>query len=1226
MLNWPRLYLFLLLVLPPTFLAGQDLNENNFSRYTVDEGLSHNNVTAIAQDSTGYIWAATSSGLNRYNGSRFIQFHSNSDSLSLPAEDIGGMNWISKRRLAVYTAGLHIIDTRTGKTRNLFIPYHDKQFQYKFNMIETVMGDEEDNIYVLSRSGFYHFNKDYELVFRFDYYSEKDVPLEHFFFGRQLFQIDNNRFLITSIGGLFIYDKTKKAVHKMQRGDCPLLETFLKFGSDSTSWTRYQFFQAKPGSFFLLKRMSDTLVYLNLSVNKITISLLPFVAQLDEFHYRTKLVPANDTLLYLTGHSSGFYKMRFHPETGAVKFYSEKYFHSYLCYSVLTDMYGELWIATNKGLLHEDRGRSQVQVAYLPPPFGDSFPNIRYDDIYMRGNKIYAATRGSAGVFLFDKRTLRFERDVLAIHRIEGSNSVYAIAPINDKKILLGTGGPLFILDLETQKETPFVPPHWGDGDWTSDLFTDHNGNIWISAPNIYRYDPKAKTFDIIPAHERLLSIPFAIREDRDGNIWMAGHGLARYNTRVDSFDLFVDSFPFIKMHDKQINSMLIDPNNTIWFNSNNNGLIGYSIERKKFSHYTRSDGLPDDNIASMLIVGDKLWMACYTGLACMDLQTNQIVSFGREDGFPKMPIVKGANFYYDSVARQLYLGFSQALVRFDPYQMLRSKSPPNVFIENVAINGKSNDFQPAGEIKTSWNANEIMITIGSINFSDSYSQRFAYRIVKNDVTPWQQLGSQPSFSISNLSPGDYTIQVKTFSISNRWPEQVREIHIVVSPPFWRELWFIITLLALSALLLYLFIHWRTGVARRKEMQKTHIQTLKADTYKNQFELEQISNYFSSSLADKKNEEAVLWDVANNLIARMNYVDCMIYVWNDDKTKMVQKAAYGPKGKPEYISANVFEVLPGQGIVGHVMKTRQPLLVDDTRKDARYRVDDAFRLSEICVPINHNDELLGIIDSEHYEPGYFKERDIQILTTIATLIGNKLKQIESERSLEANKKELAYSNEQLAEAQLSALQAQMNPHFVFNALNSIKRMILDGDNENGSRYLSKFALMIRMTLNHSKDIFVTLDENVEYLKAYLEMEQLRFGDSFTYKIFTGENIDASEICIPSLMIQPLVENAIWHGLMYVEGEKKIKIAFTRQENKIVCTIEDNGIGIRQSEKLKQTTTPPHQSVGLENLKKRIKIMNEKYDTACSLEIKDLNENGRNGRGTMVVLGFNLINC
>jgi LytS/YehU family sensor histidine kinase len=341
---------------------------------------------------------------------------------------------------------------------------------------------------------------------------------------------------------------------------------------------------------------------------------------------------------------------------------------------------------------------------------------------------------------------------------------------------------------------------------------------------------------------------------------------------------------------------------------------------------------------------------------------------------------------------------------------------------------------------------------------------------------------------------------------------------------------------------------------------------------------------------------------------------------------MVQKAAFGPKGKPEYISANVFDVLPGQGVVGHVIETRQPVLIKDTRTDKRYRVDEEFRLSEVCVPIIHNDELMGIIDSEHHMPGYFSERDIKILTTIATLIANKLKQIQSEQSLEVKQKELANINEQLAEARLSALQAQMNPHFVFNALNSIKRMILDSDNEKASRYLSKFALMIRMTLNQSKEIFVTLNENIQYLRAYLEMEQLRFDDSFTYSIHSSENIDLEETAIPSMMIQPLVENAIWHGLLQSDRDKKITISFTECDNKITCVIEDNGIGIRQSEKLKDKNKPGHQSVGLENLKKRIKIMNEKYDMGCTFKITDLQETEQAGSGTRVVLQFNLINA
>ncbi|MBC7867810.1 MAG: histidine kinase, partial [Gloeobacteraceae cyanobacterium ES-bin-316] len=182
------------------------------------------------------------------------------------------------------------------------------------------------------------------------------------------------------------------------------------------------------------------------------------------------------------------------------------------------------------------------------------------------------------------------------------------------------------------------------------------------------------------------------------------------------------------------------------------------------------------------------------------------------------------------------------------------------------------------------------------------------------------------------------------------------------------------------------------------------------------------------------------------------------------------------------------------------------------------------------------------------------------------------------------------------------------------------------ENENASRYLSKFALMIRMTLNHSKYTFVTLDENIAYLKAYLEMERLRFDSSFSWSIDTAENIDVEETTIPSLMIQPLVENAIWHGLMQVEGIKKIRIAFARYQNRITCSIEDNGIGIRQSEKLKRENKTLHHSVGLENLRNRIKIMNEKFAINCCLQITDLQDNGEKRRGTLAVLDFNMINA
>lgn len=1216
-------FLIIHCLLSTAAVRGQGYPERDFQRNGREDGLSHDHVSGILQDSIGFVWLSTSYGLNRFNGTSFTQYHATSDSLSLSSENIGGMSWIDDRRIAVFTAGLHIIDTRTGERRNIYIPYEDKRYEYKFNVIEAVCGDREGNLYVLSRSGFYHFDINYNLVSRFDYYKKEEIQTEHFFYGRDLYRLDDHRLLIISIGGLYQYDKRSKKTTKLKPEDEPMLAEFLDY--PGTFYTPYRFLSHTPDRLVVLKLLSDSLVYIDLSKKTKVYSRLPYKQLRDDFHYRTKLYSNNDSSFYLTSHYWGFFRFSVNPRTGKVIFNPERYFSTYSCNGLLVDKDENLWVATNKGVFRQDVKRFKVVSTMLRPGLLDTFPQLKIEDVYAGANKVYSGSRGWAGLLVFDRATLKLEKQYFGKNN-SLAHPIYAVEPIDENRLMLGVSGPVFEFDVRTGKETKLSLPDWGDStDWTSDLFTDSRGDIWVGAANIYRYRKATGKFEKINHVLPSPIVPFAIREDANGNMWIASHGLVRYNVSLDSFDLIIDSFPAIKMMDNQINAMEIDRHNTIWLNCNNNGLIGYSIDKKTFVHFTRDNGLPDNNIAAMKVIGNKLWIACFSGIACMDTRSYRITSFGKEDGFPEMPIVRGAEFHYDSTTKEIFLGLSHALVKFNPYEMLLRRTPPQLFIESVNVSGKKEFIFPSEELKISWKESEVMINIGSISFTDGPSQQFAYRIIRDGTTQWQFLGEQTRFSISNLRPGDYRIQVKSFSLHNRWPEQLSEIRLVVNPPFWQKEWFIALMSLLAAVFIYLLIRWRSNVARRKEMKNTHLQKLKAEEYKNQFELEQISNYFSSSLEGKKTEEEVLWDVTNNLIGRLDYVDCMIYLWNEDKTKMVQKAAYGPKGKPEMLTTQVFDVEPGQGIVGHVMETMQPVLLRDTRKDSRYRVDEAFRLSEICVPIIHNGELMGIIDSEHHEPDYFTERDIKILTTIATLIGNKLTQLKAEQILEVKRKELDNINEQLVEARLAALQAQMNPHFVFNALNSIKRMILESDNEKASRYLSKFALMIRMTLDHSRNAFVTLDENISYLKAYLEMEQLRFDDSFEYCIDVEEDLDGSEVCIPSMMLQPLVENAIWHGLMPKDGEKKIWVHFMRTGYRIVCTIRDNGIGLKHSADLKVSTRPLHKSHGLENLRNRIRIMNEKYGFGGTLELNDMSELEAGQSGTKVVLSFNTIN-
>jgi ligand-binding sensor domain-containing protein len=359
--------------------------------------------------------------------------------------------------------------------------------------------------------------------------------------------------------------------------------------------------------------------------------------------------------------------MRFYPESGTVKFYPEKYFSSYLCNTLLTDKDNNLWVATDRGLFRQDITRSHVQLASIPHILEDSFPGIRIHSVFASRNKVYAGTRAGGGLLIYDKDSMRFEKQFLFRKELSGF-PVYKISAIDPTTLLLGTGKPLLQYNELTGKETRLTPPDWTEDDWINDLYLDSKGNTWISSNNIYRYNNASRQFTLIPGSRSMPAIPVAFAEDRPGNIWIAGHGLARYNTALQIFDVQIDSFPFIKMPDKQITAMVIDKQNTIWFSTLNNGLIGYDINTKTFRHITSHEGLPDDNIASLIVVGPRLWIACYSGIASMDLQSLQIKRFGKDEGFPQMPVLRGSKFFYDTAQQQLYLGFYNVIARFNPY------------------------------------------------------------------------------------------------------------------------------------------------------------------------------------------------------------------------------------------------------------------------------------------------------------------------------------------------------------------------------------------------------------------------------------------------------------------------------------------------------------------------------------------------------------------------------
>ncbi|HAI40158.1 MAG TPA: sensor histidine kinase [Maribacter sp.] len=193
---------------------------------------------------------------------------------------------------------------------------------------------------------------------------------------------------------------------------------------------------------------------------------------------------------------------------------------------------------------------------------------------------------------------------------------------------------------------------------------------------------------------------------------------------------------------------------------------------------------------------------------------------------------------------------------------------------------------------------------------------------------------------------------------------------------------------------------------------------------------------------------------------------------------------------------------------------------------------------------------------------------------------------------------------------LKSLRSQMNPHFIFNALNSVNNFISKSDERSANRYLSDFSKLMRSVLENSEEDFIPLEKELQQLELYIKLEHSRFEDKFDYQITVDETVQVSKFQIPPMLLQPYIENAIWHGLRYRE-EKGVLLVTVKEnsEDSIIISITDNGIGRKKSAEIKTQNQKKQKSKGMGIIQKRVAILNDMYTDKVDIKISDLQENG-----------------
>lgn len=215
-------------------------------------------------------------------------------------------------------------------------------------------------------------------------------------------------------------------------------------------------------------------------------------------------------------------------------------------------------------------------------------------------------------------------------------------------------------------------------------------------------------------------------------------------------------------------------------------------------------------------------------------------------------------------------------------------------------------------------------------------------------------------------------------------------------------------------------------------------------------------------------------------------------------------------------------------------------------------------------------------------------------------------------------------NKQIAELRLSALRTQMNPHFIFNSISSIQNLISLEKKDDSLEYIGKFSRLIRLILHQAENNSIVLSDEVDLLRLYLEMESLRFEKSFSYHVEVDRKLQDRDPEIPTMIIQPIVENAVVHGLLNKNKKGNLSVQFTLKEEFVECSVEDDGVGRRAAEEIKKGKLFRHNAIATRVTGERLQILNKVFEMPTSIQTIDLTDQEGNPRGTRVIIDLPII--
>ena len=1167
-----------------------------FFHLSKEDGLSDNRVSGVVMDKNGLLWVSTSEGLNCYDGYKVKRFYKE-EYPSLQNNNILRMTCDEMNRLWIHFVdkSITMLD-ENRKFHTISIIDDGKPVVIDFLLPYTSRG-----ILLLSGSRLYSPDKKNPLKINRLKWNE-DSSLNNKFVRINIW--DKDKLVFSGNNRLCLFDVTNlKVLHCLT---IPAILAAVKLNDEEALIT--------TGN-------NDKLCKVNFKARKIVKS---YGHLKDQFGDKMMIYPRSiyhlrDDQFIFTSAYAGLYLFDAGKET-LFRYKHDpvdpKSISANNTTFLFSDTSGYFFITSNSSGLNyfnKDHYLAKWQPAFREEKTGKIFDGYVNCINQSRDGHIWLGTQSSLIEWNRENNNVHFHPyGKINGQQLEGTEEVRAICI--DKRGRMWIGLNRFgVIVMDNNKEViKYLNTDEKNNALSGNLILDikeaPDGKIWIAtSQGLNIVDPDNLQVNKINAN-RYLQI---LNKKACQYIWFQNQTEAWIGTTDGAYMIKTDEESY-HVFDKK-NGLYNDNVSCITGDNKGNIYIGTDAglyimnDGKIVAFHNRTNGLRSNKCEGLLLDDNGyVWIGNNTSLVCYDPVGKTFTAYDNGAGLSNAGF--RANSFFKNNEKEILWGSDRGVNYFYPERLRKLQLPLKPMVNSVTTSDSSYWLAESKHLILPWPRNSVTFSFSAIDLYGSENINYKYKLDGADDT-WKIISGAREIQYSGLPFGNYTFRLMATKDGHQWIEAKNTVSVTILAPWWQSAWFI------TSGIMIVLLAGGSIIYRRNRKIKDQQERI---------EIEQAINYFASSMYEQTTVDEILWDVTRNCISRLHFEDCVIYLVDENRNCLIQKAAWGPKTTAENKIVNPIEIPIGQGVVGTTAASGKAVIINDTSKDERYIVDDLRRFSEITVPIIYNGKTLGIIDSEHSRKNFFNQRHLSILTTIASLCANKLVRVMAETERQKAQLKLLNNQRITAEAQLKSLRLQMNPHFLFNSLNSIQQIILTGDEKAATLYLSKFSRLLRLVLSHSDKEKVTLKEEIETLKLYVELESLRFKQSFHYEITCDETIDTDEIKIPTLLIQPFVENAIWHGLLHKEGSRFLTIKFTEDSKEnIICLIKDNGIGRKASKKMNGQKS--HESKGIAVAEQRLKTYNKQHFLKSKVSIEDLKDIQGNALGTKVTLTLPLLN-